>query len=779
MSPLHKPVHSPKWHAAWVWHPDVAISEPAWVLFRNRFELDRGVEDVTLKVSADERYVLYLDGRPISRGPSRSDPLRWGYRTVHTGPLPAGVHVLAAVARHLGSQAEIAQMGVAGGFLLAADPPFDAMLDTGAEGSGWLCKLDPSRGPGPQFYGSAFFSPLRTETIDGNLATWDFAAPDCDPAGWVKPRFLNHAEEFCILDPSTPWWLVPDPLPEMEYRHERLQRVARIEGSDAAAWQGLIAEDRPLTVPAGTTVTVVLDRQHLTNAYPALTVSGGAGSQIDAVWSEAPVEPGTGAKGNRNVIEGCEIVGHQDRFLPDGGEHRTFETYWFRPFRYVELKIETADQPLTIERLDLFFTGYPFERIATFQASEADLRLSEIRELGWRTQRLCAHETFFDCPHYEQLQYVGDTRIQAIITYLESGDDRLARKAIDDWYGSRTPDGLTASRWPCRLRQVIPPFSLYWIGMLHDFWRYRGDLEFVRGYLQTTRTILDWFDDRLAGNGLLGPLPYWPFADWTDGWPNGRPPGADEGGSALLSLLHAQALGWAGDLHEACGKPARAGEMWGLRTRIEQAVQELCWDASRRAYADTPAKTTFSVHVQIQAVLSGLLTGEAARDLLLRTVPDLGGGKGFTPLGTPYWYYYLFLAMQTCGLGERILDLMGPWQRMLDDGMTTCTEKFGESRSDCHAWGSSPNIFLLTTVLGVQPAAPGFARVRIEPHPGPLAAVEGQVPSPQGIIAVKLDANRARAELPPGVEGTFIWRGVETPLRSGTNEIDLPGLRQG
>jgi hypothetical protein len=743
------------------------------VLFRNRFDVIEAVDDLVLRVSADERYVLYLDGRPISRGPSRSDLLRWGYRTVHTGPLAAGPHVLAAIARHLGAEAEVAQIGQAGGFVLAAEGSLGEGLDTGTKTSGWRCKLDRSHRPGPQFYGSAFFSPIHTETIDGNLATWDFASLECNPAGWVEPRRPNQAETYGVLDPSTPWWLVPDPLPEMEYRPERFGRVARVEGDEAAQWQGLIAGTGAVTLPANSRIAVVLDRGHLTNAYPTITVSGGAGADILATWSEAPVDAVTGKKGDRNVIEGCKIVGHQDRFLPDGGLHRTFETYWFRPFRYAELTIRTAGEPLTIERLDLHFAGYPFEQVATFEPTGPDLGLKAIRELGWRTLRLCAHETFFDCPHYEQLQYVGDTRIMAVLTYLESGDDRLARKAIDDWCGSRMPDGLTASRWPCRLRQVIPPFSLYWIGMLHDFWRYRGDLEFVRGYLSTARGILDWFHAHRRSDGLLGPLPYWCFADWTQGWAHGVPPGANEGGSALLSLLFAQALGWAADLHAAAGMDTHVAQMRNLRGAIEQAVQTECWDGSRQAYGDTPERTSYSVHVQIQAVLNGLDDPDPARQLLLRTVPDLGGQAGFTPLGTPYWYYYLFLAMQQAGLGGRILDLMTPWRNMLADGLTTCTEVFGPSRSDCHAWGSSPNIFLLSSVLGIQPASPGFRSVCIAPHLGPLTSVQGSVLTPRGTITVEIAPPTGRVQLPEGVEGVFTWEGREITLLPGGNDLGL------
>ena len=66
--------------------------------------------------------------------------------------------------------------------------------------------------------------------------------------------------------------------------------------------------------------------------------------------------------------------------------------------------------PLIVEEITATATGFPFVRTAKFDAGVAEL--NQILDVGWRTARLCAHETYMDCPYYEQLQYSGDTRVQ-------------------------------------------------------------------------------------------------------------------------------------------------------------------------------------------------------------------------------------------------------------------------------------------------------------------------------------------------------------------------------
>src|SRR5271165_1306132 len=299
--------------------------------------------------------------------------------------------------------------------------------------------------------------------------------------------------------------LVPDTLPAMEYEEVPAGRVVR---ADLPAAQSF--PESPVTVPANAHIRILLDRATLTTAYPELTTSGGSGAHIRETYTEALYDSEQ-KRGNRNEVGNRQALGLYDEFLPDGGPNRVFMTLWWRVWRYLELDIETADEPLQLNSMRAYFTAYPFTEQAQFQSSDA--QLSQIWELCWRSARLDAHETYMDTPYWEQLQYVGDTRIQALISYGVTGDDRLARQAMEAYRNSLIPEGLTQSRYPSSLTQIIPPFSLLWIGMLHDFWEYRGDEAFVSSLLPGTRGVLDWFAARQRPDGLLGRIEWWPLVD--------------------------------------------------------------------------------------------------------------------------------------------------------------------------------------------------------------------------------------------------------------------------
>jgi len=121
---------------------------------------------------------------------------------------------------------------------------------------------------------------------------------------------------------------------------------------------------------------------------------------------------------------------------------------------------------------------------------------------------------------------------------------------------------------------------------------------------------------------------------------------------------------------------------------------------------------------------------------------------------------------------------LGPWREMLKDGLTTWAEWNGpDSRSDCHAWGASPNFEILRTIAGIESSAPGFRRVRVAPNLGTLQHITASMPHPEGEIHVELQQQGnhriADIDLPPNTTGELDWAGQTHPLQSGHNHAEF------
>jgi alpha-L-rhamnosidase len=146
---------------------------------------------------------------------------------------------------------------------------------------------------------------------------------------------------------------------------------------------------------------------------------------------------------------------------------------------------------------------------------------------------------------------------------------------------------------------------------------------------------------------------------------------------------------------------------------------------------------------------------------------------------TIYFKYYVHQAIAKVGLGDSYLNLLGDWRAQLSNGLTTWAEisDHNNSRSDCHAWGSSPNIEFFRIILGIDSESPGFSKVKIKPHLGSLSQAQGKMPHPNGHIAVNYfqvkGKWKAEITLPEKTLGTFYWKDKTYPLTSGKTTLDL------
>ncbi len=609
---------------------------------------------------------------------------------------------------------------------------------------------------------------------------------DFDDTKWQQASKISDGTpkgQFTFIEG---WMLVPSPIPAREVVMQRLKAMRRADGVTLPP--GFPAEKGPVTIPAHTKATILLDQTYLTNAYPTILFSKGKDAGISVSYAEGlyVIEPNNtnwraqSRKGNRNEIDGKRFVGRKDSIISDGSTGQQFTPLNWRTYRYIQLIVETKDEPLTIDDLYGMATGYPFQYNARLETDNNEL--SKILEIGWHTARLCSWETYMDCPYYEQLQYVGDTRIQALVSYYDSGDDRLARNAITLLDHSRIAEGITQSRYPTAVMQQIPTFSLWWIGMLHDYYMYRNDSGFVRGKLQGIRDVLSFFNHYQQADGSLKNAPYWEFTDWANGkvwkagknWYAGVAPTGDNGNSSVLDLQLLWAYQLAAELENKLGSKEAAIKYEHLASQLKQTIRSKYWVASKGIFADRPEKDVFSQHANALAILTGVAAGQEAMALGHKLLTDTAMVQA-----SIYFKYYVHQAMIKAGMGNDYINWLGIWRDNIKMGMTTWAEMsdVSASRSDCHAWGSSPNIELYRTVLGIESDAPGFKKVKIEPHLGAINHIGGQVPHPKGNISVRYEQQGTKWELnitlPEGTPGRLLWKGKEYPLKVGQNALTL------
>jgi alpha-L-rhamnosidase len=771
------------WPAKWVVAPGASPHDYGVFHFRRTFVLEKVPRPFVVHVTADNRYRLFVNGKFAAAGPARGDLNHWHYETLDLAPLlREGHNALAAVVWNDGAYAAVAQFTSQTGFLMQGDSDASKVVNTGPD---WYSIVDRAYRPLRQASPLSAYSAIPPgELLEGSSYPWGWETNTFDDGIWrgVENVDRGTGSPRDARDGPNRWMLTPRTIPPMEETPQRFGSVRRQEGLKIPP--GFPEKSGAFQVPAKSSGRFLLDQGHLTTAFPELVVSGGLGARITMRYAESLYLPGptperpSRDKGNRNDVEGKLCFGTSDMFGPDGERNRVYRPLYWRTFRYVDVTVDTSADPVTIDDLRSVYTGYPFTRKATFETpAEANAELQKILDVGWRTARLCAHETYMDCPYYEQLQYAGDTRIQCLVSLYNSGDSRLVRQAIEQLDASRTAEGATLSRAPSALQQYIPGFSLWWIGMVHDYWMYAASdpeqVAFVAQMLPGVRAVLSFFAAHQHVDGSLGEMPWWNYVDWVDKWPGGVPPRGPEGASAPQDLQLLMALNWAARLETALGKKSQAADNTAAAEKLRATIRTLYWDGTRGLFADTPQHNAYSQHANALAVLAEVATGAEARTVMERAV-----APSATTLAqcSVYFRYYLHQAMVQAGLGDRYLEMLEPWKQQLAMGVSTWPEEFrSTSRSDCHAWGASPNIELFRTVLGVESLAPGFRRVLVRPHLGKLPRASGTIPHPNGEISVRLDASGAKPSaqvtLPAGVDGELRWKGITRPLVSGKNEI--------
>lgn len=810
-----------RWHGLgrWIWH-GAAGSRNDTALFYKRLEVPEGVCRIRMAVSADNRYILWVCTndhklsspiRPVGRGPARADPQHTSLDEYEIAvPEDRTLHLYAQV-RWMPGLPE-APMGehhtATPGFLLMArfeDESGRLLGSVGTDASWWAARslgveLEPmpkdigylcigmaehihaSGWPGWWLseHGMPCDEPVaKTETREGSSTETVGHAPDQAKAGpplqppgqWHPAVAGGGAALRSDIPPKTGgyWSAGPEGRPWLIQRQIAMEEAEPIAPKAVHLGEGAgdptSVEVQLCDLQPGQECRLVLDMGEMLLAYPMLRVEG-SGTVVETKYAEVLVRfDGEHGHKSFDLASGHPLWGYGDRFTMDVAGSRWLEPTHWRSFRFMEIRITAGPKGGSLLGIEFVRTGYPIQALSRFEP-EGELApvVRKMDEVSWRTIKCCTWETYMDCPFYEQMQYVGDTRLQCLVTYVVSGDASLPAQALRAFHRSRIVEGLTQSRAPSIGPQIIPTFSLIYLMMVEDYLDWAGDDEVVAEVRPGMSSVLDWFLRQQDSDTGLLPMPaYWLFVDWVSLWRGGVPPYRDEPGrprlSALINLHLLLALQSTARVLDFGS--AGSGECYRkIAANLIKPIRETFVHQPTGLIADVPVDgpVCFSQHAQALAVLAGVLEGDEARHALSWAIDPAhlaergpkNRGQNKVPNTDPhpelrlaptsfYFRFYLAEALAKMGMGGAVWPMLEPFREAMERGSTTWPESYEPCRSECHAWGSWPMYFFHRHVLGVTPTGKGDGSVKVEPgRCPPFEQVTGRTVLPRHEVSTKI-----------------------------------------
>jgi alpha-L-rhamnosidase len=456
----------------------------------------------------------------------------------------------------------------------------------------------------------------------------------------------------------------------------------------------------------------------------------------------------------------------------------------YSAFRYARISFPSNVQ-LEITRIVCDHKYYPVQYWGSFDCS--DSLLTRIWYAGAYTAHLCMQEEIWDAPKRDRGLWIGDLQITGQTINKVFADRFLMEHSIAkvraEAQGGRAPAEL-----PVHDVNSIPGYSGSWFCALADFHRHLGDRKFLTSQHEAIISLLKYQQTQFDENNLYSnPYKCWSFCDWSPGFVLDNPLTV-----ATTQLYIIQGVHEAVYLLHELGDTVNAEKFAAWAVQLTDAARAKFYTPTNEAYGDR-------LQMNIMAILSGVATSAQCGGIYSRILKP--GSPAWTvepdrtrhdddPI-TPYYGYFLLQAMSELNQNQDALKYIRlNWGDMLRRGATTWWEKFNPAWPDdmkwaldqtaylslCHGWSTGPTVYLTENVLGVRPTSAGYATVEIAPQLGDLKWAEGDVPTPNGVIHVRIDHQKNKLKclvtLPKNVIATIHLNGKTLKVdHAGTSRL--------
>ena len=731
--------------AAFIWTDATAIGNKPGVAveFRKSFNLEQKPTSACLQLFADARYVLWVNGTYVERGPARFQPNGPEYDSVEIAPfLQTGTNSVALLC--IGN--------LSGGKVMRHQPGLTAVLQIGKQ-TLWSTNESWKWTDATRFRTvSASWANLGESLVDTTAEDGDWTQPGYDDSQWKSATRISGAA----------WG------PLTARRIPRLREtVVPVKLSNGVTL--------PVTLNAGEKMEFTSGR--IVQAYPLITLEAEAGTVLR-------IEP------------------HGVTYVAKAGPQSYF-TIDTRGFTNGAVLVSKGQATITgfklVERL------YPFDCPAAFTSS--DPFLDQLWALCARSCQVLSEDSYVDCADRERVEWMDDTppgyditRTAMAVTgsdgHTNYGDPRLLGDLIRRTALTLQPEGWVKAH-TCSDRYDIhakmEDRACDWVEGVRLYEEATGDKAAVQEIWPAVAAQMNYFLKHRTERGLVR------ARDWVV-WAN--PTGYFTGEGTTLNVFVCRALEDAAKLGALIGEGSDSRRFSKAATDLKQAINKVLWNEAAGTYyagyftdadlAESKRKLSLprnnnlaapTLYASVFALDRGVVPLERRKRVLQAMLKQ-------KPAENRHVMIYYYLAKQLYGMDkptydQQVLDIFRKnWVMMVASPCQCSWEVFGGGSSKAHIYGMYPGHFLSAYVLGVRRDAPVSSKeLRVEPHLADLSRAQGTVITEYGRVPVAW--TKAGEELkftltvPPGIKTT-----LSLPYRAGHESIlldgkDITGARQG
>ena len=301
-----------------------------------------------------------------------------------------------------------------------------------------------------------------------------------------------------------------------------------------------------------------------------------------------------------------------------GRSEEKVEFFDYKAFRYVEIIGYPGD--LSFDDIYIAERHYPVNDSAVLHTSD-DI-LDKIWDICQRSVILGTQDSYLDCMTREKGAYLGDAFITGLShLYLTGCHDMLKKVLTDFAASSEICPGLLAVS-PGAFNQHIADYSLLFVPLLHEYYMWSADIDFIRQTLPVVDGLLAYFARYKKHSGLLEDftgkeiMVDWP-KEFRDGYDD---PGLmgdqirQKGINSLLNIFYYGTLLTAEKLYKAAGNENSACNCNANAKDLSAKIKNEFLGAD--GFIDSNNSNHASLHSNALALMFNLVTHNEAQRII-------------------------------------------------------------------------------------------------------------------------------------------------------------------